>query len=366
MAITAYCGLPGAGKSYEVVRGPILQAFKSGRPIWTNIRLDPALGATIAADDAQHWYLDAPPGALVVIDECWRFWPSGLKADDIEENKREFFTMHRHRVAADGQSTDIILVTQDLGQVARFVRDLVERTYRCLKHSALGSRKHYRCDVYAGSVTGQNPPKSQHVTSWQGRYDPKVFKLYQSHTLSRAPAGEGVKEIDADSRGTVWKRWEVIGLFISLPLWLLLVPLIIRQHTAAFESTEPAASTQHKPPKPVDLRTLKPHEVRREPARAERMPAASNPVPADDDSASSKPTPLSKDWTLIGHIVRRDGSGLALLRGRIGTRRLDLPGPSDFDSAGNLQCMVDGARVTNWSGDFTAALAVASTYSPTR
>jgi zona occludens toxin len=37
MAINAYCGVMGSGKSYEVVQGPLLDAIASGRRVVTNV-----------------------------------------------------------------------------------------------------------------------------------------------------------------------------------------------------------------------------------------------------------------------------------------------------------------------------------------
>ena len=37
MAITAYCGVMGSGKSYEVVSGPLLDAVACGRRVITNV-----------------------------------------------------------------------------------------------------------------------------------------------------------------------------------------------------------------------------------------------------------------------------------------------------------------------------------------
>ncbi|QIB64057.1 zonular occludens toxin domain-containing protein [Kineobactrum salinum] len=90
MAITAYSGLPGSGKSYSVVEHVILPALRAGNIVWTNIPMDPDLmdsefGGLLKQfkiseiEENQNWFQETfTPGATIVIDEAWRLWPAGL------------------------------------------------------------------------------------------------------------------------------------------------------------------------------------------------------------------------------------------------------------------------------------------------
>src|SRR3972149_1307114 len=99
MANTAYCGVPGSGKTYEVVTEVILPALRSGRRVVSNIAglhyeemraylimegiADDAIGSFEAVTKEQiggrkFWAADGVetlvrPGDLVVLDECWRW-----------------------------------------------------------------------------------------------------------------------------------------------------------------------------------------------------------------------------------------------------------------------------------------------------
>ncbi|MBR7964691.1 Zonular occludens toxin, partial [Burkholderia vietnamiensis] len=57
MAINAYCGVMGSGKSYEVVSGPLIEAVARGRRVVTNI--------DGVSEDAIHRYLHERRGLAV-------------------------------------------------------------------------------------------------------------------------------------------------------------------------------------------------------------------------------------------------------------------------------------------------------------
>src|SRR5690606_3549982 len=174
MAIEAYVGLPGHGKSYGVVEHVIIPSIREGRHVVTNIPLQcDDLIADFGASGAQITQLPEdwferddmgdfiPPGSVAVLDELWRRWPAGLKANNALLADKSLLAEHRHRVDDKGRSMRIVLVTQDLSQVASWVRILVEQTYKMTKLTAIGSTKKFRVDIYLGAPTGQNIPKSR-------------------------------------------------------------------------------------------------------------------------------------------------------------------------------------------------------------
>lgn len=345
MSTTAYTGLPGAGKSYEVVNGPILSAAKAGRKVWTNIPVNIDGVHVVAATD-EHWYLQAPAGALIVIDECWRYWPSGMKADAIPEEQKEFFAMHRHRTG-DGFSTDIVLVTQDLSQIASFCRGLVEKTIRMKKLVALGTRNRYRVDVYDGAVTGQKPPESRHVGGSIKKYDPEGFKRYQSHTQ-----GGEAAEVTVDNRGNIFKTLPVIVIPLAV-VAMIAVPQVIKR---AFAKPEPIAQVKE-PVKPVALGA-----ERSDPPRPPVEPAPVPAVVTPPAPATPPPPKESTRWTLLGVIWKQDGTGLAMFESATGRRRVDLSGCSYDKPLAQWQCTLDGEVVSFWTGNGFMRMAQADTY----
>ncbi|GAB2902924.1 zonular occludens toxin domain-containing protein [Microbulbifer echini] len=155
-------------------------------------------------DDPDWFQTVFQPGALLVLDECWRFWPSGLKPNRALEQHREFFAI------------EVYLLTQDLSQIASFVRLLVDKTFRAQKLDAVGMDKRYRVDVFQGAVSGPNPPISKRLREIHGKYDSQVYRLYRSHTMSQT--GSALDETRTDQRYNILKgpRLKVYAVLIVL------------------------------------------------------------------------------------------------------------------------------------------------------
>lgn len=215
MSITAYTGLPGHGKSYGVVANVIIPSLRSKRVVYTNIPLNDELclndfGMTVVpfhVDDIiknPNWFADIfQAGSVIVLDEVWRLWPSGLKQTQARKGDQEFLAEHRHLVGDNGLSTEIVLVTQDLSQVASFARTLVENTFRVTKLSSVGLNRGYRVDVYFGPVTGVKPNPKMREREIFGKFSNDVYKYYKSHTKSQT--GEAGNEARTD------KRFNILG-----------------------------------------------------------------------------------------------------------------------------------------------------------
>ncbi|WP_241507524.1 zonular occludens toxin domain-containing protein [Pseudomonas aeruginosa] len=99
MAIDAYVGKPGHGKSYGVVEHVIIPSLKQDRHVVTNIPLEVDMllmdfGGTIE-QLPEDWFERedladfAPPGSVLVLDELWRRWPKGQKTNDAADGRQE-------------------------------------------------------------------------------------------------------------------------------------------------------------------------------------------------------------------------------------------------------------------------------------
>ncbi|WP_097458968.1 zonular occludens toxin domain-containing protein [Mangrovitalea sediminis] len=341
MSIVAYTGLPGSGKSYGVVENVILPALKQGRTVVTNIPLNhEALdqevpGNTVISFDRSvtdaFWNADnQPAGAVFVIDECWRFWPSGMKANNIPERVRSFFTEHRHVVGEDGFSNEIVLVTQDLKQVCTFVRDLVEETFRSVKLTAIGAKKKFRIDVYEGAAIGQKPT-GQPIRQMYGKYKADIYKFYQSHTQSQT--GAAGTEQKADDRGSVLKSGliklglPIAGLFVILSLvgvyrFFHHNPDEAEAHTVPLRAGTATAAAA--PPKP-QLTAEQKRELRRD---------------LDADKL-----PLSPTWRIVGQI----NNTLILENPTHGDRYIPATRCAAFRQTFEQYCVLNGHLVTWYS-----------------
>lgn len=218
MSIYAYVGLPGSGKSYGVVANQIVPSLKEKRTVVTNLPVKVTLLRELIPDCDIRTFSTSqiaenpesidevfPAGCVAVIDEVWRLWPAGTKVDRIPEAFKSFLAEHRHRVDKNGKSTQIVLVTQDLAQVAAFARQLVEQTFVHRKLGSLGMRGRYTVGVYDGHVTGLTPPESKRINLAHGRYKDEFTRLYESHTMSQSKEA-GADEDPIDDRGNVWRR----------------------------------------------------------------------------------------------------------------------------------------------------------------
>jgi zona occludens toxin (predicted ATPase) len=226
MALSAYIGLPGSGKSYGVVKHVIIPALTQGRQVWTNIpinidqlindNLSDSLPHTFEIEDIQNnlnWFDEVlPKGVLLVLDECQLLWPSGLKQTTANAKHIQFLTKHRHFVGEDKKATEIILLTQRLSLTANFVRGLVEKTFVMNNLAVVGTPKSYRIDIHSGAV-GDRPNIANVIRNTFGTYEPKFYKYYQSHTESDYGAGD---ETRIDDRISIFGGWKIKAIGISM------------------------------------------------------------------------------------------------------------------------------------------------------
>lgn len=238
MAILAYIGSPGSGKSYEVVKSVILPAILNGRRVVSNVygldkdkiyqyllkknrkAEESKLGDLIYVENEQCLESDFLPsmenmesfcqaGDLIVIDEVWRIWGNDK---DIPKNHRSFIAEHRHFSHKEtGVTCDLVVINQDVAQIPRFIKDRIETTYRIQKHFSLGLRSLYRVDVFQGAKLF----KSNRITYYQEKYDKEIFSLYKSYENDNA------KEVVIDKRQSIFSSpWIKMLIFIVPAIFL--------------------------------------------------------------------------------------------------------------------------------------------------
>lgn len=375
MAIEAYVGLPGHGKSYGVVEHVVLPSIMEGRHVVTNIPLERedilADFGTAGSDITQlpdDWFERPdmsdfiPAGCVLILDELWRRWPSGLKANQALLADKSLLAEHRHRVDQGGRSMRIVLVTQDLSQLASWVRILVEQTYKMTKLTAIGSAKKYRVDIYLGAPTGQNIPKSKMIRQTFGQYKKDVYRYYSSATQSAT--GKVGDESKADKRGVIWRSpfiiFSIVGPVIGIPFLIWYVSGIF---TGGFGMAESAR--QHEVPIAAIVNAPPPSTT----AQAVKF---DQPAPAVDIGPRFSPV-----WRVSGYLKRSDDQAISgawdselgygrqpetigsasrlqdmvLLHSEIHGNRRVLASDCELLSDGfNWQCEIDGALATPWTG----------------
>lgn len=374
MSIILYAGLPGQGKSYSVVENVIVPALKAGRHVAHNLNLNDSVLGVLAERDiagllhqiprdctAEELIACCPPGCVIVVDEVWRYWPAGTKVNEVPKDQLSFFKEHRHRVGADGLASEIIIIDQDAKTaVPAWLRALIELTYIYTKHSALGSKTRYRCDVYSKCQSIEKPTKSAKLRSLQGKYDPRIFAAYVSHTQSKS-VGEGAMEVMADSRANLLKTvlpW-MVGAVVFFGIMLGLLSHVwdgmTHKNTPKAKTQTTAAAVPAKPPPP--------------PVQVARVTPEAAPPTQTLAEPTAPPQPqgpqLSKRWRLLGFIKIGDGPSVAYLTSATAKRRI----PADLCEASikddrrsatdgprlllgmDYRCLVDGEVVTSWTGE---------------
>lgn len=231
MAIEAYTGMPGDGKTYEAVKSVIVPALKRGQRVVTNIRglnaekigehigvpaarvralikefhIDDALGTggvkpeffpTEGGNDdgILEW------GAYNVIDEAHFIFGTGSKFDN---RGKYFLRQHRHE-NVDDQSTQIVLITQSIDDLTSSVKNVVRATTRCIKKTMYGRHKSYYVRKFNGAT--ETPTKLLNEDSHQ--YVEPFISMYQTQR------GKVGNEKGVDNRGSIWQRkklWALVG-----------------------------------------------------------------------------------------------------------------------------------------------------------
>ncbi|WP_129944581.1 zonular occludens toxin family protein [Escherichia coli] len=234
MSIFAYVGVPGSGKSYEVVSNVIVPAICEGRRVVTNvygINHDEIIkyaekkkmlkdgitpGEIIFVENERiiapdFWPVHenqeralCKPGDLIVVDECHRFFENDKS---LSKDAKIFAAEHRHYADPEtGRTCDFILVNQSVTNLPRFFRDRIEKTFRMRKLKQLGLSRSYCVDVYDGAKI----TKSTFLSNYVCKYSKDVFRLYSSHHVQNA------QESTVDSRGVLFKKRTIIFVLVFL------------------------------------------------------------------------------------------------------------------------------------------------------
>lgn len=343
MAINAYTGLMGSGKSFEVVANVILPAIKSGRRVVVNVDgiseqniyayllkknkgLDvEKLGKIIHVSDDDikkpGFFPDeknpsattiVQAGDLVVVDEAWRHWNTGNK---IAPEHMQFFRMHRHYTNEETKlSCDLVLIFQSIADTHRTVRDVVEVTARTVKIKTLGLSRTYRIELYEGGKLTKAARFARKVQ----KYDKDIFPLYKSY------AGVDGKEATVDKRQNVLRN-PVIWI-ISVCLIVLVV--VCLSFLASFLSGGKSASDAPKAPVRSSVG---------DPVQSSHAPTLS----------ASSAAPVS-ELRISGDVIL-NGEKWVVLTDKEGRFRFESPG--HFVGRGVMTIgNVEGRRVATWTG----------------
>lgn len=357
MAINAYCGVMGSGKSYEVVSGPLLDAVAAGRRVVTNIdgineaaihdylcrkckleREDLGRVVMVATQDFMQpgffpveqegtegavvtpGFVQA--GDFVVVDEAWKLWKTGVK---ITPEHMAFFRMHRHFVHAETNvACDVVLMIQAINGLHRDLRDVIELSFVMVKLKSLGLSKGYRVEMYETAKQNNRTRTGTFVR----KYKAEIFPLYRSYA-----GGKG-------RESTVDKRQNILA---NKRLWLIAGGIVVMS-MIAFRSLVVFFHPQ--PKTAASAVTDKPSNA---------MGGASLPGNAAKPSGSVPKASFSDNWRIVGG-YSANGTSWVILADVSG--RLRVESPSNFQNYGAAQVgVVDGEHVSTFSGAKPAGMA---------
>ena len=343
MPINAYTGLMGSGKSFECVVSVILPALCAGRRVVTNV--DVIDNDACRAYCCEEWGVDLDqlgnvfhctnedvkkstflpcgsnestfclPGDMVCIDEAWRFWGTDCK---LLKEHTIFFREHRHYVDEESKvSCDLVLMVQDISDLHRQLKVVVELSFRTTKIKSLGLSKIYRVEMWEGY---KQTVKSR-VSVENKKYDPAIFPLYSSYV-----GGKG-KELQVD------KRQNILN---SKKLWAMACGIIFLGSIGLYGVLHFFDASRYEKKGIVNTKSGAPEDKFN----------ASTPSAVIDHKNGSPG--VSATWRIVGsfqagarfYIVIADTSG-----------RIRVEHPSSFQNTGiGMVGDVDGERVTLWSG----------------
>lgn len=340
MPINAYTGLMGSGKSFECVVSVIIPAVAKGRRVVTNvdgidsdsirayihekqgIALD-KLGEVVHCKNEDVFKADflphgepvdtfCQPGDLICIDEAWRFWGSDSK---ISMEHRIFFREHRHYAHGEsGVTCDLVLMVQDISDLHRILKTVVELSFRTTKIKSLGLNKIYRVEMWEG---WKQTAKAR-VDVINKKYDPQIFPLYSSYS-----GGHG-KEVQVDDRQNILKNPKV---------WFFLFMIVFGGVGSVWGVLH--FFNRGAPSAPVAVQSVN------------AVPAGQLP-PGSPSASPAAPQVLSSAWRIAGEIVV-DGQRQVVLVNGEGVIRYEHP--SNFQNSGRVMTgQLDGQRVSTFSG----------------
>lgn len=342
MAITAYTGPPGAGKSYAMVSQVILPGYRAGRRVLTNIDgVNPDAFRTLAltkGDDPDKlgeivlfhgdqakvdgfWPTElhptgrfVRPGDLVVLDEWALYFPrkGKMPTDELVG----FMRYHRHltaEIAGREVACDLVIGTQLITDVPLDFRGLIESSYKFKKLTGVGLTKAFVWDLYEGHTQ----PKGGRAKPGNGTYKAEIFDLYSSYQ-----GGKGATEMATDSRRSIVGKWlygaVAVGLgVVAWASWALYGFFTAGSGPQSFNAVAGGPT-----------------------------PAATAPAFAAAPRAGqmARPGPSTGLWRIVG-VIYGDAGARVIVASRDGATRVLDPNGFSFDGDRPISGSVDGERV---------------------
>lgn len=349
MAISAYTGPPGAGKSYAMVSQVILPAYRAGRRVLTNIDgINPDAFLTYAlergddpdelgqivtfhgdqAKEEGFWPTETTGdeqtfvkgGDLLVFDEWKLYFPKRGKLPctpkPTEDNPSPispvegFLRWHRHlttEIKGRSVACDVVIGSQLISDVNDNIRGLIENSYKFKKLKSVGLAKAFVWDSYDGHLQ----PKGDRVKTGNGTYKPDIFALYSSYA-----GGKGATEMATDARRSVFGKW----LYYATAIGVLAAGWAVYTVYGFFTGKGTTIEAQAATPGPQQSQNVA------------------------GISQQSNMAPPSSDWRIVGQL-QSDGGYRVIVLNKSGALRVMKPDAFVFEDGRAISGVVDDQKV---------------------
>jgi zona occludens toxin len=356
MAITVYAGKTGSGKSYNAIANVILPALKSGRTVVTNISVYKSeifeeypyanlITVPMTVDKSEVETVvnmaNYPSGSVYVWDESGKMFPTGWKQNLVPPPVLTFFTEHRHSVSTDGYAGEIFLLCQDVSQLAKWIRDLVQQTYIHEKLDKHGLSDQFRVDIYDGPVATNRSKSVEKIDSKLGRYKDDIYRFYSSYTQSESITDTALED-NPDKRASYLGKYKQYALTVALGL-----PLSIWIFIASFNNMFGSDDLKNSQSVVVEetsnlVSSIDPKKLHKTVYETDLLDGYSTP---DYYELS-----WSKTWRLTG-VLKSQSRSYALISNRQRTRRVELYSNCYFERDNREYiCFISGELVGSFTG----------------
>lgn len=366
MPIKIYWGPPGSYKSAAAVWDDVVECAKQGRVLITNVRglteercakhlsevksgfrvLHFRMDKQADLGVLRRWWHWAPFGAYFLLDEVQAIYPPFWTAKELRaldgpaDKTRRFpsgedmpkemelaFDMHRHG------NWDFTFTTPNIKKVRQEIRAAAEWAY---KHRNLAFTVIFRGSFMEFQHSAEDNGNPSDIFMARRRKVPGyVFDLYDSTATGKAK--------DSSAGGSMWTSPYLLLLaasIVGLLGWLSTreLPAPLKAAAAAEEAAKASAGAPA-------VRSGS-QGVQRPVGGVERGPFhIPEPPPVE-----KKEKPVSSTWRLLGVLESRGHPGVALLANGAARRRIDATECQMVGGYDEWECLVDGQRVTRWSG----------------
>lgn len=346
--IKIYTGRPGSGKSYNAVANVLIPSLKQNRTVVTNLPLVKSeiyqdfpdaniftVPFNLTKDDVARVFVTSnfPAGSIFIIDEAGKLFPAGWAISKAPTSLLTFFTEHRHVVSSDGKASEIFLLAQDVSQVAKWIKDMVDSTYLHKKLDKVGFENKYAVSIFDGVVSIDRIVKTKIIDESTGTYSSDIYKYYKSYTKSDSLTDTAL-ESNPDNRASYIKK---IRLLLGGGVLLVVVCVIgfIFAFKSVFGTSSDSETPDSLPPKSVPS------------TQVNSKTSLASTTDNSDFSIS-----YSKKYRLTGVFIT-SGEAVAIVESEHAVRRLDLLESCSYERIErDWVCDFQGEKVAKWSGTY--------------